>query len=245
MPLPGFVFSHDRIFRDRCKGNPMSDTILDEIDAHNSRIGARAFGCGLRCCPKCHATPECFKLHEVRPRRFRVVRERSALTVDSFVCRWKCPLCKRTSVDYPPFSLPYKRYVKEAVLGFSAEYLDQDSASYRQVTHDDNGLSIFYESVSSTDIDERRVAPSTTHRWITSLAGLRLTLLAACGLIRQKSSRSGFFRRILPMPPRKFRTDERSRDLGMCHRLVLAEVEFRSLFNESVFPRLATATGWG
>lgn len=222
----------------------MPETIVDEIKAYNARIIASELSCNFASCPKCGETPECFKLHEVRARPFRVVRERSVLKLDSFVCRWKCPLCKGTTIDYPPFALPYKRYVKATVLDFSAKYVHEDTASYRQVTRDD-GLATFYDSVGPDDIDERQLAPSTIHRWITSLSGLPRTLRATCQLIREKSSTSDLFRRILLVPASKFRSDERRMLLGSCLRLVFAEIEYRRLFNVSIFPCLATANAWG
>ncbi len=223
----------------------MPETILDDIKAYNARIIEGAFRCNLAGCPKCGETPESFKLHEVRARPFRVVKERLVLKVDSFLCRWKCPLCNRTSIDYPPFALPYKRYVKKTVLGLSAYYVHEDTASYRQATHSD-GLATFYDSAGPENIDERQLAPSTVHRWISFLSDLRRTLRDTCRLVKAKSPVSELFRRmLLPIPPWKYRSDERRKLLGSCLRLLLAEIEFRKLFNVSIFPRLATANAWG
>lgn len=223
----------------------MPPSILDEIKAYNSQIVAGECRCNFASCPKCGETPECFKLHEIRSRSFRVVQERSVLKVGSFVCRWKCPVCKQTSIDYPSFALPYKRYVKATILDCGAKYVHEDNVSYRQVACSNEGLPTCYESADLQDVDERQFRPSTVHRWITGLSGLCRTLRTAFQLIRQTSPTCGAFRRILAVPIWKYRSDKRRKQLGTCHRLLLAEVEFRGLFDSSLFPRFATANAWG
>jgi len=222
----------------------MRKTILDEIKTHNARIMEGRSRCNLTACPKCGDIPESFKLHEVRARRFRVVEGRAMLKVDSFMCRWKCPLCGRTSIDYPSFALPYKRYAKDTVLSFSAHYAQEDRSTYRDTGHID-GLGRRHDSTRAENTDERQIAPSTIHRWISFLSSLPGTLREACRLIGEKSPASGIFRRMAPLLARKYRSDERRKQLDICLRLLLSEIEYRRLFKVSIFPRLATAGEWG
>lgn len=218
----------------------MLSPIEQEIQIYTEKVEKRQIGCDLDGCPRCEGHPDFFKIHDVRERTFLVVVERLVRTILSLLLRWKCPLCGKTFTDYPPFALRCKRYVRRTVVESGRRYVEEDRMTYREgvLKH---GLPIFRDC-DEREIDDRALAPSSLHRWITSLGSLAETLRAALGLLGSKGS--GIFRKVFPVSPRKYRTEGRKAILEDCLRLLLAEEEYRSLFGVSIFPRLATACLW-
>ena len=194
-------------------------------------------------CPRCQGIPDAFKIHDRRRRLFRVVVERLVQRVSGLVVRWKCGLCKQTFSPCPDFAVPYKRYVRDVVLDFGARYLGDDALSYRSAVRVD-GLPIFYDSGPDGAVDERVLAASTVHRWLGWLGRLDKTLHEALQLIRRASATSGLFRKTHPVPFWKYRSAERRKRLQVGLGLLAVEVAYRRLFSLSIFPGLATRTGW-
>lgn len=144
----------------------------------------------------------------------------------------------------PPFALPHRRYVKQAVLACSAEYLGNDKASYRTVARGAL-LPYGYETKPGMPMDNRQLSPSTVWRWVAWLGNMRATLQAAYRLIRQKAPQSPLPRQTWAFPPRKYRSKQRARQLARAARMVLAEHVFRRLFATEMFPNFGTAHGFG
>jgi hypothetical protein len=94
-------------------------------------------------CPHCQERPDRFRLHDRRGRTFLVVVERVVQRVRSFLARWKCSLCRRTFTMYPPFALPWKRYVREFLFDCVGKYLERDELSYRRAV-EVGGMAVFY-----------------------------------------------------------------------------------------------------
>lgn len=215
--------------------------ILEEIQSYTRAVEKKEVQCDLPSCPCCRE-PASFKLHDRRRRTYLVVIERLVRTVLSLLSRWKCECCGETFTLYPSFALPRKRYLREEIFRRAGRYVEGDHESYRKAVKVD-GLPVFHEGAGSK-IDERSLAHTTLYRWLSSLGRLAETCRSALGLIREKAPSSEVFRKILPMAPWKYRSDERRRTLGDSRRLLLAEGEFRRLFGISIFPRLATVSGW-
>jgi hypothetical protein len=217
--------------------------ILEEIQIYTESVRKGKIHCGVKICRTCGKAPCEFKLHERRKRTFLVVLERLVHRLPSLLPRWKCPLCKGSFTLYPDFALPRKRYVRQSVFQFSQRYLDEDRTSYRKAAKE-QGLPVFYHGESEKTIDDRTLAHSTLHRWLTFFASLTRTVREALRLVKAKSPGSGIFRKILPVPPWKFQSEERKRALDTCQRLFAAEREYRAIFEISIFPRLATSCCW-
>ena len=215
--------------------------ILEEIKRYTRAVQRKEVQCDLSCCPRCRE-PASFTLHERRRRTYLVVVERLVKRVLSLLARWKCGRCGETFTLYPSFALPKKRYLRQEVFCRAERYVEGDHESYRKGVKVDD-MAVFYES-GGDGIDERSLAHTTLYRWLTSLSSLLETSRTALGLVRQKAPGCGIFRNVLPITPRKYRSQERRRLLGDSRRLLLVEEEFRSLFGLSVFPRLATACAW-
>jgi|CXWL01.1.fsa_nt_gi hypothetical protein len=216
---------------------------LQVIYDHTAAVRAGRVQCGCTICPRCEGIPDAFKIHDRWWRTYRVVVERLVHCVSALVVRWKCGLCGQTFSPCPDFALPYKRYVCAVVLDFGAHYLGDDAMSYRRAVRVED-LPVFYDSGHQDAIDERTLAGSTLHRWLGWLGRLERTLHAALRLIRRASATSGLFRKTHPVPSWKYRSAERRQRLQVGLGLVSAETAYRSLFAVSIFPGLATRTGW-
>lgn len=216
--------------------------IVEKIRAHEKDILIKQTPC---LCPKCKSTHRVFTLHERRHRLFHVIIDSLVHTIESFLGRWKCSLCKKTFTFYPEYALPYKRYVKDHCLSFSHAYLEDDTETYQSISS-----AIGYASMQRPDctgrqeIDDRMLAGSTVWRWLSFFGSLKNTLRNAFDLIRQTSGDSGIFRQISPIHPRKYQSNERKTLLQHALRLLTAEVAYRNLFGFSFFPDLATKNSW-
>ena len=79
-------------------------TTEQEIKDHTRKIEAGAHRCYCQACPHCAVEPERpFRVHQCRRRTFRVLVKCYVRVYRSWVLRLKCPHCKRTFTDYPPF----------------------------------------------------------------------------------------------------------------------------------------------
>jgi len=160
--------------------------------------------------------------------------------------------CGKTFTDYPPFALPHKRFVKSQILERSLLYLQDPTMTYQQATCElvlgrANGrspprqpLPVFYPDPEQAT--SRGLAPSTVHRWITTLGSLKKTLQAATSLLLDKDA--GIHRQAVDVAARKYRSQERKNRLQDTLRLFHAEAAYRAWFGCSIFPYLATICLW-
>ena len=189
-------------------------------------------------CPKCKSTHDDFKLHECRHRLFYVVIDSLVHTVESFLARWKCFLCRATFTAYPEYALPYKRYVKDFCVSLGEDYLEKDAATYKNIT------STIGYTTQTQKIDERKLVGSTVWRWLGFFGSLKDTLHNAFEIIRQAAPSSTVFRQMSPIHPKKYRSEERKSILELAFRLFAAEAEFQGILGHSFFPDLATRFFW-
>jgi hypothetical protein len=163
------------------------------------------------------------------------------------VIRWKCPTCKKSFTQQPPFALRNKRYTRETILDFSASYLEDEASTYRKAVLDE-GVAFFHASTTKEDpITNKELAPSSLYRWVTSLGGMMEVLRCAQDLILQKNPASSICRNLaaLEVSPKKYIKIARESVLKHCIRLIHLEAEFRAVFHVSIFPFFATKCGWG
>jgi hypothetical protein len=215
---------------------------LEEIHTFTRAVASGEVSCDCSSCLRCGKRPAFFRLHDRRKRIFLVIIARFVHEVLSLLPRWKCPLCKQTFTTYPSFAVPRKRYVRKEVLRFSERYVSEDRTSYRKAATEE-GLPVFYDG-GERKIDDRQFAHTTLYRWLPFLAGLKRTMRGAARLIREKTPASDIFRKILPVAPWKYRSEERRQVVFQSRRLLQVESEFRALFSISLFPRFATFCRW-
>ena len=222
----------------------MLSKILAEMESYSKDVEEKRVRCDIDSCLRCGVETSDFRLHDRRPRTFLLALERLVKKVVVWLARWKCLVCGTTFTLLPPFALPFKRYVSQTIQALSENYVEKDELTYRKAVLQD-GLPVFHEGKDADSLDERSLRHSTLYRWFALFGDLERTRRQALRLIRQKSSSSGVFRRILPIPPWKYRSAERRKLLGRARQLFVAEDEYRTVFGASIFPRLATVCAWG
>lgn len=167
----------------------------------------------LPACPRCNVGSDFFKIHAYRERRFLIIVEMMIQRVFCTLVRFSCPGCGKTMTFYPDFALPYKHYTRQTIMGHASAYLDPQ-ITYQQAAMHDNGVP-GYPSADAT------LAPSSIHRWITSLAGYVKTCRTALSLLVQENPASPICRDLAQWRPaeRKFRSESRKHQLISCRRL--------------------------
>jgi len=81
-------------------------TTEQEVKDHTRKMESGEWSCYCQACPHCSVElGESLTVHECRRRSFRVLVGRCVRVYRSWVLRLKCPGCKRTFTDYPPFRL--------------------------------------------------------------------------------------------------------------------------------------------
>jgi hypothetical protein len=98
-------------------------------------------------------------------------------------------------------------------------------------------------SVPGYPDDAKSLAPSTVHRWITSLSGLVNATQKALDLILQENPASSVCRDLaqLTIPQSKYRSQTRKKSLLSCFWLLVTEALFKTTFHLSIFTKLATS----
>lgn len=152
------------------------------INCHSERVRKRTGTCATTAC--CHCgfdavkgqTP--FTFHGTRARRFLVLAGSYVCKVSALLARWRCPHCRKTFTDYPPFACPYKAYTLPQITERAARYVGNAATSYRKGVCSAN-LPIFYAQGpadksgqhhhSDAILNLTTVAHSSLFHWVTAL----------------------------------------------------------------------------
>ena len=215
--------------------------LVQIIKAYGERAKGKTISCELDKCPCCEGRPVRFKRHGVRYRLVLVFAAEVNRRVWSYLTRWKCPLCKRTFTVYPDFALPFKRYVLPFILERCAAYVADAARIYREGVNE-GGSAICHEDAESGVV----LWPSTLWRWVDRLGRFSVTVRQALNLIKQKDPSTDVFRALgrLRIRTGKFRSEARKVILQHCGKLMTADQEYARLFSASIFPDLATRSGF-
>ena len=73
----------------------------DKVNAHTRRVEAGQPVRYCEACPRCGACEE-FRVHDCRPRTFRLIVEGYVKIFRSGIWRWRCLTCGGRFTDYPP-----------------------------------------------------------------------------------------------------------------------------------------------
>jgi hypothetical protein len=201
----------------------------DKITPHN-----------LPPCPRCRVDSCFFKIHAYRERRFLIIIEMLIQAAYCSLVRFKCPGCDKTFTNYPDFAIPYKHYTRHSIMGFCDRYLSCEHITYRQAV-------MVNCSVPGYPQSDATLAPSTLHRWITTLSRLTQTCRTALILLLQENPLSSICRNLarIIIPLRKYRTHQRKKRLSNCQQLIILEVFFQATFKTSIFTKLAIRHAFG
>jgi hypothetical protein len=138
----------------------------EEIKAYQEKVEKNKITSdGLAPCPRCNLEPQYFKIHAYRERRFLIIVEAIIEAIYCALVRFRCINCGKTFALYPDFAVAHKHYSRQTVESFSRIYLQDDRKTYNDATMTVDGLPTHLET-------GRALAPSTIHRWITTLAGI-------------------------------------------------------------------------
>jgi len=219
-----------------------------EIEKYRDDVLRNKIRCELPHCPVCATLPDSFTRHQARARKFYILCATLVQTVLCLVIRWRCPGCRKTFTQQPPFAFPRKRYTRESILEFSACYVEDEAATYRTTASDEDGMPIFHAlSAEGEATRYTSLAHSTPYRWITCLGGFKQMLRGAQDLILQKNPASTICRDLaaIEVCPRKYLKAARQSVLRRCRQILHLEVRFRTTFPASIFPFYATRCAWG
>ena len=124
-------------------------------------------------------------------------------------------------------------------MGFATNYLESNDMTYQQAVMVDNSAPGYPKT-------ERTLAPSTIHRWITTLGRLTRTSRTALLLLLQENPVSSICRDLarIIIPNGKFKTNHRKTKLIGCRQLLMIEAIFKATFNTSIFTKLATRSAF-
>jgi len=186
-------------------------------------------------CPRCRVDSSYFKIHAYRERRFLIIIEMLIKAAYCSLVRFICPGCGKTFTEDPDFAIPHKHYTRPSITGFCASYVESDDTTYQQAVMIDS-------SVPGYPQNDATLAPSTIHRWITTLGHFAQTCRTALILLLQENPVSSICRDLarLIIPQQKYKTNQRKKQLIGCRQLVIIEAFFQATFKTSIFTKLAT-----
>jgi hypothetical protein len=213
---------------------------FEDIKAHQDRLEkGKIKPDDLRPCIRCELEACYFKLHAYRERIFRVLVEMIIQEARCCLVRFRCPGCDKTYTHYPPFAIPYKRYTRQTITAFSEQYVETDHLKYEHA--------VMMNHEAAVTPDGKGLAPSTIHRWITTLSGYIETTRKALSLLLQADPMSRLHRVLaqVTVAARKYRSEDRKQRLIRCRRLGRIEREFADTFETSIFTKLAIGCRFG
>jgi hypothetical protein len=208
---------------------------IEDIKAHQERVEKdKITPDNLPPCSRCRVDSMFFKIHAYRERRFLIIIEMLIKAAFCSLVRFRCPGCGKTFTDYPDFATPHKHYTRQSVVGFSANYLEPDNTTYQKAVMVDS-------SAPGYPQNDATLAPSTIHRWITTLGRFAQTCRTALCLLMQENPSSSICRDLarLIIPKRKYKTQHRKKQLVGCRQMAIIDAFFQATFKTSIFTKLA------
>ena len=197
----------------------------EQIKAYQEKVEkGKITSDGLDPCPRCNLESEHFKIHAFRERRFLIIVKMLVEAVYSTLVRFKCARCGKTFALYPDFAVPHKHYTRQTVLALSSAYIEDDQKTYKDAVMTVDGVPTRLET-------GRQLAPSTVHRWISTLAAIFTAYPKEEPPEKKTSSRLSKTQ----IPKKKYRTMTRRAVLLKCRELLgLSPVERITVFSPSL-----------
>lgn len=214
---------------------------LEDIKAYQQKVEKdKITPHNLPPCPRCRVDSSFFKIHAYRERRFLIIIEMLIKAAHCSLVRFICPGCGKTFTFYPDFAIPHKHYTRSSITGFSAAYLQSDDMTYQQAVMIDRSAPGYPQSDLSADV--ATLAPSTIHRWITTLSRFTNTCRTALMLLLEQNPVLSICRDLarLVIGRRKYKSIQRKKQLAACRHLLIIDAVFQATFKTSIFTKLAT-----
>lgn len=155
--------------------------MLDAVRAYQTESSNGEFRCDLMRCSHCGTTRKSgmpFHRHTVRERLLRVTVRRLVYKFVVKLARWRCPVCRTTFTNYPPFMLRHKRYALPEMRARAARYVHDSGLSYRGAVTE-SSMPIFHSEIGVADSGSSEhkkyseaipiLSHTTLFRWVTTL----------------------------------------------------------------------------
>jgi hypothetical protein len=186
--------------------NNSEDHIKPLIDSHNQSVSSKTFVQPTGPCPKCYSELAKFRVHEYRKRPLLYIVDVFVYHAIAVFIRWKCSVCNKTFIEYPPFALPNKQYISINIEQLCKKYIEDPLSTYRKIAPN-----IGYQNDAPTVIDERQLSHSTLWRWIPCLEQMSQNLANLLNLTCKQLFDHPFFSNNIQyaIPARKYRTQNR------------------------------------
>ena len=214
---------------------------LEDIKAYQQKVEKdKITPHNLPPCPRCNVDSSFFKIHAYRERRFLIIIEMLIKAAHCSLVRFICPGCGKTFTFYPDFAIPHKHYSRPSITGFCAAYLQYDDMTYQQAVMVDDSTPGYPHSNAT-------LAPSSIHRWITTLSRFTKTCRTVLMLLLEQNPVLSICRELarLVIGRRKYKSIQREKQLAACRQLVIIEAFFQAGFKTSIFTKLATRCAFG
>ena len=177
-------------------------------------------------CLRCNLESRYFKIHAYRERSFLIIVDMLVEAFRSVLVRFICTGCGKTFTFYPDFAVPHKHYTRQTVVKFSKSYVEDNQKTYKDAV-------MTVDGVPECSEKGRPLAPSTIHRWISTLADIFTAYQQANTKPLQKGAPSRLCK--TQIPKKKYRTLRRKELLLKCRELLrLSPVERINVFSPSL-----------
>jgi transposase len=209
---------------------PLTAT-LEDIKAYQQKVEKNKINPhGLGPCPRCNLESLFFKLHAYRERRFLVIVDMLVKAVFCTLVRFRCTDCGKTITSYPDFAIPHKHYTRQTIEGLSRAYVENDQMTYQDAVMND-------DAVPERPVSGQALAPSSVHRWISTLAALFIAHQQALKKSLQQSpaAQLGIHLGPIQIPEKKYKTSNRRYCLLRCRWFF----KIQAVFKKSVFTEFA------
>jgi hypothetical protein len=209
---------------------PLTAT-LEDIKAYQQKVEKNKINPhGLGPCPRCNLESLFFKLHAYRERRFLVIVDMLVKAVFCTLVRFRCTDCGKTITSYPDFAIPHKHYTRQTIEGLSRAYVQNDQKTYQDAV-------VIDDAVPERPVSGRALAPSSVHRWISTLAALFIAHQQALKKSLQQSpaAQLGIHLGPIQIPEKKYKTSNRRYCLLRCRWFF----KIQAVFKKSVFTEFA------
>jgi hypothetical protein len=190
---------------------PLTAT-LEDIKAYQQKVEKNKITPhGLGPCPRCHLESIFFKLHAYRERRFLVIVDLLVKAIFCTLVRFRCTGCGKTITSYPDFAIPHKHYTRQTIEGLSRAYVENDQMTYQDAVMND-------DAVPERPVSGQALAPSSVHRWISTLAALIIAHQQALKKLLQQNpaAQLGTYLEPIQIPDKKYKTHNRKHCLLRC-----------------------------
>ena len=209
---------------------PLTAT-LEDIKAYQQKVEKNKINPhGLGPCPRCNLESLFFKLHAYRERRFLVIVDMLVKAVFCTLVRFRCTDCGKTITSYPDFAIPHKHYTRQTIEGLSRAYVQNDQKTYQDAV-------VIDDAVPERPVSSRALAPSSVHRWISTLAALFIAHQQSLKKSLQQSpaAQLGIHLGPIQIPEKKYKTSNRRYCLLRCRWFF----KIQAVFKKSVFTEFA------